>query len=64
MRFTSNSQDEMFDIEKEGGIVISTYHMMVQSLKDELKETCSKGALIRKKIGKVDWGLVILDEVH
>lgn len=52
----------MFDVEKEGGILISTYTMMSMTLKDNLEKLTRSGE-IRKKIGEVPWGLVILDEV-
>lgn len=58
VRLTSKENDSMFG-EGEAGIVISTYSMIAFSGKrNDIKEE------LFKKIKKIDWGLVIMDEVQ
>jgi len=57
VRLTSKENDTMFG-EGEAGIVISTYAMIAYALKrSDIKEE------LFDKIKKIDWGLVIMDEV-
>lgn len=58
VRLTSKENDNMFG-ENEAGIVISTYSMIAFSgRRSDLKEE------LFDKIKKIDWGLVIMDEVQ
>lgn len=57
VRLTSKENDSMFGV-GEAGIVISTYSMIAFGGKrNDIKEE------LFDKIKKIDWGLVIMDEV-
>ena len=58
-RFTSKYKDDLWDLKKEGGILIVTYSML--SFKGKRSNETEK---IIQSIKSIEWGLMILDEVQ
>ena len=61
-RFTSNKsqRDQLWNLEKESGILITSYSMISHSEERRSEEV----KLIMSKLKDVDWGLMIIDEVQ
>ena len=59
IRYTSRYKDNLYEMEKTGGVMITAYSMM--GFKGNRSEKVTKDL---ERIKNLDWGLMILDEVQ
>ena len=59
IRYTSRYKDNLYEMEKTGGVLITAYSMM--GFKGNRSEKVTKEL---ERIKNLDWGLMILDEVQ